>query len=206
MNLKKSTIRIMVLGAIAAAVAAHRDTSHIDWTSQCAKDTVVTLWSNIRSSLNIKLPLCFKDIGYESYHNVVALLGRGTSLPKHPNLDTFGRLIDIVGADIMDDYIGSICTSYWRYHPCPTHTDVTSNGYSVTTVVQVGTSCDEDYETTSSNVYEATTTSDVYVATTSSVAYEDTTTSDVYEATTTSDVYENTTSSVAYEDTTTSAV
>ncbi|KAJ1765765.1 hypothetical protein LPJ74_006211, partial [Coemansia sp. RSA 1843] len=204
MNLKKSAIRIMILGAIAAAVSAHHGTPNIDWTSQCAQDTVVTNWSSIRLSLIIKLPLCFKDIGYTKYQRVVALLGHGFSLPSRPSLDTFGKLVDIVGAEVMDEYVGGICTSYWRSHPCPIYTDVSSDLYGVTTVVQIDSSCDEDEDTTSSNLYEATTTSDLYEATTTSDIYEATMTSDVYEATTTSDAYEATTTSVEYEATTTS--
>ncbi|KAJ2516122.1 hypothetical protein H4217_004776, partial [Coemansia sp. RSA 1939] len=178
MNLKKSVIRVMIIGAIAAVVAAHNQQTHIDWSSQCTKDTVVTKWSDIRNSLAIKLPRSVVDIGYGNYQKVVALLGRSFSLPRQPDSDKFNQLFSIVGADVMEDYIGSIFTSYWRQHPCPVY-PATSDVYQATT---------------ETNWYEATTETNWYEATTETDNYEATTTdNDNYEATTETDDYDVTT-------------
>ncbi|KAJ1986387.1 hypothetical protein EDC05_006310, partial [Coemansia umbellata] len=197
MKINKAAIRVLALGAIAAVIAAHGSTApSIDWSSQCAEHAVLVNWWSIRLTLSQKLLFSRSEIGTAKYNQLKTILGPFFLLPSNPNIDVFNTVVGIAGASVIDEYIGTSITNYWRRHPCTIPT--TSDVYYATTTSDVYQDTTSDvYQDTTSDVYQDTT-SDVYQDTTSDVNQD--TTSDVYQDTT-SDVYQDTTSDI-YQDTT----
>ncbi|KAJ2357731.1 hypothetical protein GGF43_001278, partial [Coemansia sp. RSA 2618] len=119
MQIKKVLIHAFILGA---AAATYRVDPTIDWSASCTDQAVVANWDNIRTTLNGKIPKLRSILGSSKYQQVLAVLG-GPKLPKTPNLEIEHALVNIVGATLMEEYIGSILQTYWHRHPCtePTH-------------------------------------------------------------------------------------
>ncbi|KAJ2164122.1 hypothetical protein GGF45_006210, partial [Coemansia sp. RSA 551] len=114
MQIKKILIHAFILGV--AAATYHVDPS-IDWSASCTDQAVVANWVSIRTVMNNKIPYLRSVIGSNKYNQVVALLG-GTRLPTVPNLAIEHALVNIIGANLMEQYIGPILQNYWRRYPC----------------------------------------------------------------------------------------
>ncbi|KAJ2359780.1 hypothetical protein H4S02_012148, partial [Coemansia sp. RSA 2611] len=114
MQIKKVLIHALILGV--AAATYHVDTN-IDWSASCTDKAIVDNWTTIRAILSAKIPLLRIKLGSAKYQQVLKLLG-GITLPRTPDLQIQHGLVDIIGGDLMEDYIGHILTSYWRRHPC----------------------------------------------------------------------------------------
>ncbi|KAJ1851020.1 hypothetical protein LPJ76_006262, partial [Coemansia sp. RSA 638] len=119
MQIKKVLIHAFILGV--AAASYHVDPS-IDWSASCTDQAVVANWNSIRSTLNDKIPNLRYVIGSNKYQQVVTLLG-GKKLPKTPSVEIEHALVNIIGASLMEQYIGAILQTYWHRHPCtePSH-------------------------------------------------------------------------------------
>ncbi|KAJ2497295.1 hypothetical protein GGH96_005220 [Coemansia sp. RSA 1972] len=114
MQIKKVLIHAFILGV--AAASYHVDPS-IDWSASCTDRAVAANWVNIRTTLNNKIPYLRSVIGSVKYNQVVALLG-GIRLPTTPNIAIEHALVNIIGANLMEQYIGAILQNYWRRYPC----------------------------------------------------------------------------------------
>ncbi|KAI8323558.1 hypothetical protein GQ54DRAFT_104094 [Martensiomyces pterosporus] len=117
MNLKRTVAQAVVIGAAATAV-----TAKIDWISPCTISAISATWNEIRFEMAILLPFSWVILGFDKFNKIKKLLGGHLYLPAKPDLATELGLLQIVGPDQMELFIGPILKAYWLFHPCPTST------------------------------------------------------------------------------------
>ncbi|KAJ2907567.1 hypothetical protein GGI21_003760, partial [Coemansia aciculifera] len=115
MHLKKIASRALVLGMVAIAVMATNNP--IDWQSPCTDAAVVAKWADIRTQLMWALPSSVGEIGYRKYQQVIQLLGGSFYISNKPDLVLEKKLLAIVGANYMQEVIGSTVSTYLKKYP-----------------------------------------------------------------------------------------
>ncbi|KAJ1964860.1 hypothetical protein GGI12_001159 [Dipsacomyces acuminosporus] len=114
MNLKRAATQAIVIGSAVSTVAAK-----IDWLSPCTIKSVEANWNAIRLEMAVVLPFSWIVLGFEKYNKIKKLLGGRMRLPPKPDIAIQAGLLQIVGPDQMEVFIGPILYAYWVFKPCP---------------------------------------------------------------------------------------